>query len=190
MKTFGVAIMMILVAASLAAQPREEKNFELSLSGSYQYFSFGEGSDGSGAFLISPRLGVFIVEGLEFEPEVLLMFASERDPVYVLNGLLSYNFLSVGKAVPFLLAGYGVANTVPFFNVPLTSYDFSVGVVNAGAGVKVFLSEDIALRIEYRFQRFTGEGEYTSNYGFGSFSWTQKVDTRIHSAQFGISILL
>jgi opacity protein-like surface antigen len=104
----------------------------------------------------------------------------------MLNGNISYNFISKGKTVPFLLAGYGLANTVPLFNIPLIRTDFTVGVLNLGFGIKSFLKDDIAIRVEYRFQKFSGQKETTDSY----YSYSQKVDTRIHTVQFGISILL
>jgi len=187
MKTLSFMIIIALAAGTSPAQPREGKNKELSLSGGYQNFSSGSSSGSSSAFLVSPRLGFFVVKGLELEPEALLMLSSGSDAVYVINANVSYNFISLNKSVPFLLIGYGRANTVPFFSVPLGQTGFGVGVVNLGTGVKIYLSEDIALRLEYRFQKFYGEGETTS---YGSFSYTEKVDTRIHMVQFGLSALL
>ncbi len=192
MKSICLATIMVLVATTLVAQPREGRNVELSLSGSYQHYSSENFSEGSGALLLSPRVGIFLYEGLEFEPEMSMMFAEGSSPEYMLNGLLSYNFTSLGKAVPFLLVGYGIANTTPIFNVPLASYDFSVGVVNVGLGVKAYVAENVALRIEYRYQHFTGEGE-TQSYGFGygnSYTYTPKVDVQLHNVQFGFSILI
>lgn len=192
MKTLHVAIIIALSAPVLFAQPREGRTRELSLSGSFQSYStetssyYESGSGTASAFLVSPRLGFFVFEGLELEPEILFLFSSGDDPVYVLNGNVSYNFLSEGNGVPFLLIGYGLANTVPFFNVPLTRSDFTIGVLNAGGGVKVFLKEDIAFRIEYRYQLFSGKGKTT----YYDFSSTRVVNTRIHSVQFGLSILL
>ena len=150
MKTFQFIVISALATMSLFAQPREGKTKELGLSGSYQNYSSGSSSGSTGAFLVSPRLGFYVVEGLEIEPELLFLISSGSDPVYILNGNVSYNFISEGKGVPFILIGYGLANTVPFFNVPTTKTDFRVDVLNAGGGVKAFLKEDIAVRIEYR----------------------------------------
>ena len=186
MKLFLFMIIITLAAASIFAQPNEERNRELSLSGSYQNISSGSGSGSSGAFLISPRLGFFVHKGLELEPEVLLLISSGGDPVYMLNGNISYNFISKGKVVPFLLAGYGLANTVPFFNIPLLRTDFTVGVLNLGVGIKSFITDDVAIRVEYRFQKFTGQKETTYSY----YSYSNEVDYRIHTVQFGLSILL
>jgi opacity protein-like surface antigen len=177
----------MVTATSLFAQPGEDRKKELSISGSYQNYSTGSSSGGSSAFLISPRLGFFIYKGLELEPEILFMTSSEGSPVYMLNGNISYNFISKGKTVPFLLIGYGLANTVPFFSVPMFKTGFTVGVLNIGAGFKVFLKEDIAIRLEYRFQNFSGQGNTMTYY---SYSYTEKVDTRIHIVQFGLSMLL
>jgi len=187
MKLFQYAVIIIVIATSLFAQPSESRNRELSFSGSYQNYSSGSGSGSTGALLLSSRLGFFVYEGLELEPELLFMIASGTDPVYMLNGNVSYNFISENKTTPFLLLGYGLANTVPYFGVPMMRSEFKVGVLNIGLGVKIFLKEDIAIRVEYRFQKFYGENETTAYYGY---SYTQKVDTRIHSVQFGLSILL
>lgn len=187
MKIARLMVIIVLTATTVHAQPREGKTRELSLSGSYQNYSSGNSSGSSGAFFISPRLGFFVLEGLELEPEILLLLSSGSVPAYLLNGNISYNFISAGKSVPFVLLGYGIANTVPLFNVPFLSTDFGVGVLNAGAGVKIFLKENIALRVEYRYQKFSGEGS-TGIIGF--FTYTQRVDTRIHTVQFGLSVLL
>ncbi|MFA6598135.1 MAG: outer membrane beta-barrel protein [Ignavibacteriaceae bacterium] len=187
MKLFRDMIIIIATATTLFAQPSENNNRELSLSGSYQNYSSGSSSSGSSAILLSPRLGFYVHKGLELEPELLFMMSTGSDLVYMLNGNVSYNFIARGKTVPFLLIGYGLANTVPFFNVPMTRTDFNVGVLNIGMGVKIFLKEDIALRIEYRYQKYSGQGETVS---YGYYSYTQKVDTRINSVQFGFSIFL
>ena len=187
MKTIQVSLIFLFAAISLHAQPREGTNKELSFSGSYQNYSSEGTSSSTSAILISDRLGFFVVEGLELEPEILLMIQSAGDPIYVLNGNVAWNFISKGKGMPFLLVGYGRANTIPIFNVPIAHTGFGVNVLNIGGGVKVFLKEDIAMRLEYRFQKFSGQGA-TYNFGYGSF--TEEVNVRIHSVQFGISIML
>ena len=187
MKTF--CLMMVTMAATVSSfgQPREGSAIEMSLSGTYQHTSSGSGSKGTGAFIISPRVGFFVLKGLELEPEVVCMFSSLNDPVYILNGNVSYNFISGKRGVPFVLVGYGIANTIPFLGVPFTRTSFAIKVLNVGAGLKVFLKEDVALRVEYRFQTFTGEGEESS---YGYYSYSHKVDIEVHTVQFGLSVLL
>lgn len=186
MKTLLLFAVCFASASTVLAQPREGLGTELSISATYQNYSSGSSSSSTGAFLLCPRVGIFVARGLEFEPELALMLTS-YDNTYMLNGNVSYNFISTGKSVPFILAGYGVANTVPMFNVPLYKINFGVGVLNFGFGIKSYFREDIAIRFEYRYQQFSGEG---SSYNYGYYSYTEKVDSRIHTVQLGFSILL
>ena len=175
---------MILCTQVLFAQPGPGK-VEVSLSGSLQSISTGS-SKASTNILIVPRIGFFPVAGLEIEPEAIFLKPEEGEITYVLNGNVSYNFVNPGKAVPFLLAGYGISNTIPLFNVPLVRYDFTVGVLNLGGGIKAMLAENVAVRIEYRFQKFTGEKQVPVSYG----SYVEKADTKMHTFQFGFSVFL
>jgi hypothetical protein len=186
MKHISAILFIVVATFSASAQPADKRKTELSISGSFQSYSSDNSTNSSSAFLISPRVGFYVKGGLEIEPELTAMFAT-GGATYILNGNLCYNFLDAGKGIPFLLLGYGISNTVPFFSIPLAKTDFSVGVLNVGGGVKAFLVENVALRIEYRFQSFSGEKSATS---YGSYVYTQKVSTRIHTIQFGLAVLL
>ena len=52
--------------------------------------------------------------------------------------------------------------------------------------MKIYLTEDVALRLEYRYQKYTGHGEESD----GFYSYSESVDSRIHTLQFGLSVLL
>jgi opacity protein-like surface antigen len=184
MKHLAVLIVVVLFTSEGPAQP-EPGNVEVSLSASFQNFGSENGGGSSSNFLIAPRVGFFPYKGLEIEPEVVLL-AGEGDALYMLNGNIAYNFLAAGKTVPFLLLGYGIANTVPIFNLPIADVGYSVGVLNVGAGAKVFFAKNVAVRTEHRYQRFSGEESVL----FGSFQRTRKVAVRIHSVQVGLSVLL
>ncbi len=186
MKRLVLSLFVVLTATSLSAQPSEGKSVELSISGAYQHLSSDNSSSGSGAFLLSPRLGIFVVEGLELEPEFVLLAAEGNDPMYMVNANISYNFRTHGKSTPFLLIGYGLANTVPAFGVPMFWSDFSIGVLNIGAGAKIFVTDDIAIRLEYRYQHFSGESDTQF---FGSVPYTQSINAQMHTVQFGLCML-
>ncbi len=186
MKLPILSLIIILSATTLFGQPREGKHVELSLSGAYQHLS-NDNNSGSGAFLLSPRVGIFVVGGLELEPEFTLLAASGSDPMYVVNANISYNFSTAGKSFPFILVGYGLSNTIPVFGLPTLNYGFSAGVLNIGAGIKIYVTDDIAVRLEYRYQHFTGDGD-TNNYG--SFSYTPSINAQMHTVQFGLCMLL
>jgi len=185
MKGLTIISLIVAIASSVSAQPGGERDKELSLSASYQNIS-GSGSNGSsGLILISPRIGFFFAKGFEIEPELLLLLSPGSDAIYMLSGNLSYNVLSAGRSVPFFLAGYGIANTIPLFNVPFLRTPF-IGVLNLGAGVKAFLSEDIAIRVEYRFQNFVG----SDLYGTPPYTYTENIDVQMHTVHIGITVLL
>ena len=185
MKYSHIIALVLFSAASLLAQLPEGKNKEFSFSGSYQDYSSGSGSSSSGSILMSPRIGFFVLKGLEIEPEAVVMVSSGSEPAYMLNGNVSYNFGPIRKSMPFLLIGYGVGNTVPFFNVPFTRVDYSINVLNVGFGMKSFVTEDIAFRLEFRYQKLSGQGS-TVNYGY----YSSKVDMKIRTIQFGFSYFL
>ncbi len=187
MKSIWSVIALLAAVLPAWGQPREGRSVEMSLSGSYQYVTLGTGSSGSGAFLVSPRVGYFVYGGLEFEPEIICMLSSRANPVYVLNGNVSYNFISSKRGVPFVLVGYGIANSIPLFGVPFTRTSFVINVLNVGVGLKVFLHDDVAMRVEYRFQSYFGEGE-ESVYGY--YAYAHKVESEVHAVQFGLSVLL
>jgi opacity protein-like surface antigen len=185
MKWILAAVLALMTTIPARTQIREGYNKELSLSGGYQHTSREGSSSGSGAILVAARLGFFVDRGFEIEPEVMLMAGTGFDAVYMLNGIVSYNFTVGPNGVPFLLAGYGISNTIPYFNVPSGRTDFMIGVLNAGAGMKIFLKEDVAVRLEYRFQNFSGSDDPVP----GGF-YTQEVDYTLHTIHFGFSVLL
>jgi len=184
MKTL-LFIMTLAFACTLYAQPDSEKQLELSLSGLYQSFS-GTSNDQSDAFIISPRLGFHLVKGFEIEPEATLMSAKRLSPVYMLNGNVSYNFVLFTKAVPFLLIGYGTANEIPFLQLPSVRTGSWIGVLNIGGGVKEYLSKDVALRVEYRYQKFSGQVQEI----LANLSYLATTNHEITTLQFGFSVLL
>jgi len=185
MKRVIVLIVMTLVAIPVCAQLGPGV-VEASISASLQSVSKGGGSSSTN-ILISPRVGFFLHDGLEIEPELVFFVPDESDVPYMVNGNVAYNFLSSSKAYPFLLVGYGIANTVPFFGIPFSRYDFTVGVLNIGGGMKALLSERVAIRVEYRFQKFSGEGPQQ---GYYPYVYTSKADYQLHTFQFGFSVLL
>ncbi len=190
MKNAIVVVLVVLCCEISSSQtpdtlqpPHRRGKTQLSISLSLQSFSVMS-SNSSTSFLVSPRVGLFVSEALQIEPEGVLLL-STGDPAYMLNGNLVYNFPGAQNSVPFLLAGYGIANSIPFFNVPFYSLKMMVGVLNLGVGMKFFLAENVALRAEYRFQSFTGEDQTQSYLGY---SYTQKTEARLHSFQFGVLI--
>ena len=170
-------IIALTFAGTLYAQPDPERHFELGLSGLYQSFSGASNFRVINGFLISPRLGYEVAKGFEIEPEATLVTVKGSNPAYILNGNVSYNFISTAKAVPFLLLGYGTANEIPFLQIPSVRSGSWMGVLNIGGGVKGYLTKDVAMRVEYRYQTFSGQAQ-------------EDVSHEINTVQFGFSVLL
>jgi hypothetical protein len=182
-----IAIVLTSLAAGAYAQPPGGRKFELGLSGGYENYSTGSSGGSSSLFLISPRLGYFVYEGLEIEPELVAAFPSVGDVAYQVSGNLSYNFPLQGKALGFLLAGYGAGNTIPVFGFPGGSYqNTTITVLNLGGGLKILAADNVAIRLEGRYRKYSGTQEITVMYTYPAFS--QKIDTRIFSILFGLSL--
>lgn len=187
-KQMIIAIVLTFLSAVAFAQPPGGRKFELGLSGGYENYSTGSSGGSSSLFLISPRLGYFVYEGLEIEPELVAAFPSVGDVAYQVSGNLSYNFPIQGKALGFLLAGYGAGNTIPVFGFPGGSFqNTTITVLNLGGGLKILAAENVAIRLEGRYRKYSGEQKITT--WLDSYpALTQKIDTRIFSILFGLSL--
>jgi hypothetical protein len=177
----------LCTAASLSAQPNGSKGTELGFSGSFDTYRLGSHAQNMLTFFLSQRAGFFIENSFELEPEFMLMLGSKTDPVYMLSGNVSYNLVANSTCLPFVLLGYGITNKVPLFNPTYANNDFTTGVFNAGIGVKVFPAEDTAIRIEYRYQFFTGE---SAPIEYSCTSISSHTEVRIYSIHIGLSVFI
>jgi len=168
LRTIQVLLFCIFGTIPVFAQHWDGKDLELSLSGGLK--NFRNGNNFFTTYFISPRLGCFVVSGLEIEPELSFLVTSGSHPLYMLNGDVSYNFNTDKNGIPFVLVGYGLANTYP-----IIKNDIVVGVLNVGVGVKIFLEEGPTFRVEYRYQNFS--------------SPSSNDEVRIHTVHFGFVIL-
>lgn len=189
MKVASIFILLVLCAAGSFSQHIPGKRFELSFSGGYESVSSGS-SSGSGVFLLTPRLGYFVFQGIEIEGEGTMAFAGGSDPAYVFNGNLSYNFPLEGRAFPFILVGLGVANSVPTFNVPILTFNHtSLGVLNLGVGIKALVGENVSMRVEYRYQKFTGSQQIEPLFTYPYYAnGAMDIDIHLTSVMAGFSV--
>ena len=163
---------------------------ELSMSGNVGSVSRLETFQGRGVELsqgylsLIVRPGFYVFKGLAVEPEIFytsyFSIITGGDAVFLLNGNLAYNFsIPDSRITPFVLIGYGTGNGIPPFKL-FDSFDESnFRLLNVGAGVKLFVAKQAALRIEYRFQR----------YSQGEDHWYRTVTT-FKSLFFGFSVFL
>lgn len=200
MKKHGLFSMVALfgIAPALFSQT-DSGSWEMSLSGYLSSESATyELSTPAGKFAdkseqkylkLSLRAGYYLVAGLALEPEISWFAADGVAPAFSLSGNLAYNFrIPQSPVAPFVLAGFGKANSIPFVQglILRTSDKFDVDVFNLGAGAKFFLAKSVAFRAEYRFQRYHAENSVR----FGSLSGTQTQTTRAHNILLGLSVFL
>jgi outer membrane protein len=167
-KVLIVLIALFLVMSSnLFAQEKTAKG-KIELSGSVAFTSSSYSSDGNHEatitmFVLSPRIGFFVVDKLEIEPQLLVVSTTlspeggSSGTASAFGGIfsLSYNFEGESNLVPFIFAGVGfVSNSV----TDETDLKTSMILPAAGAGLKAFISEKGVLRAEAFYQRTTNSG--------------------------------
>jgi len=187
-------LVALLISFNSIFSQTKKGGWEFSLSGNFGSVSSSSEITGSsrsdesqGYILLSIRPGFYIDDGLAIEPEIFWTAIENNPPAFSINGNLAFN-LSIPEShiTPFVLVGYGTGNAIPFFQSVLFRFSdkWDISVLNIGTGIKYFFTERIALRTEYRYQRYSQE----STYNFGSFSYTRKNIFNFHHVFFGFSV--
>ena len=171
--TAVLAVLLTLASADAALGKPKRGDKEVSASAAFSSNHFESGGSWR-KFTISGRLGVFLTDRFEIEPELTVAAQTNTDALVMLSGNLVYNIVPgdpEGTTVPFLLAGLGFSAELPL--AAYNEYVFSGfcpeedvwTVFNAGAGVRTFMSKRVALRFEYRYRGFFGNCDLTEHSG-------------------------
>lgn len=198
MKHLTYAVLFLVVCGHSAGAQPGTGSWELSLSATFGMVSqtsemtfqgqtTKDEHEAEGYLSLAVRPGFYLYEGLSLEPEFFWTASEGVPPAFSISGNISYTFvIPASPACPFLLAGYGVGNGIPLAQRLLgrSSDEMDIAVLNLGGGIKIFLSKAVALRGEYRYQRFSWED--TSP--FGSTSYRQTVN--FHNFLLGFSVFL
>jgi hypothetical protein len=131
------------------------------------------------------RPGFFFTQSFEVEAELGVFGLFGGHATMYGAGNLQLHLPTSANVWPFLLAGYGLTKSVNGH-----TYQAIVGVVNLGAGIKFVINKVAALRIEYRFQHFSGGEAHVEGVPFYSYSMVPAVDLQFHSLVVGGSALL
>jgi len=161
------AVVLCILSSVVSAHAKTEKG-DIELSGAASYLS-RKLEDMDETFWhvnIATRLGIYITNTIEIEPEIMFSKYKDDDLGYILSGNLVLNLSSIkpdSDVVLFFLGGFGVSNTWLYFqNIPLWGLDDErYSILNVGGGLKFFISRQAAFRLEYRFQKFFEEREIT-----------------------------
>jgi hypothetical protein len=186
MKRFiGVFIVILFSFISIKgifAQPIKGKKFEFSTSASM--WNIKDEGETETLINLPIRIGFFIYKGIEIEPELILTIPEDSGETgYIILANVSYNFKASETLIPFILAGAGYGNGPRYFDA-VWDFDMGVTVFNFGAGIKYVVGNTAAIRIEYRFTKYSGEETHTNFWG----TWTDKLDRTENNVLVGISI--
>jgi hypothetical protein len=189
-RMFGIVLMVLILAAAASAQPVPGKKFEFSTGAYFWNVKFKGATESTTILNVPIRFGVFLLKGLEFEPEVLLTIPDESDSTGVIFlGNFSYNFKVGETVVPFILAGGGYGNAEEVFSMASKQAEgVGIAVIDAGLGVKLLFGHTAALRVEYRFVNYSGSKTVSYNYGWGSYTHTYDFGRTDHKVFTGISL--
>jgi opacity protein-like surface antigen len=169
-KTLISLLILLMLTTSLTAQSTDLKGrMEYSVSFSYQSMKQKDAEEASWIMNLPFHLNYFVSENIGVGAEINFTDAKGiKNTGIILNILVEANFpIRQGKSIPFLLAGYGYSNgSFIYDRMAIKNFqETDIGVLNLGAGLKLFITEKIYARIEGRYQNFSGESENTYFYG-------------------------
>ena len=161
-----VGILTVLISVDTVFAQTERGDKEFSNSVSFMSVKYEHADEYMWVLNLATRLGFFVTKNIEVEPEIQFTKYKEEDAGVFFSGNIAYNFSLTsqeGRLVPFVLGGFGFSNaTMIAPNIPYTSWeDKNWTVLNLGGGLKIFVPKPIALRLEYRFQNWFGNPNYT-----------------------------
>jgi opacity protein-like surface antigen len=156
-----------------------------SVTSSY-YNNGGSDSESRNYFQLGIIPALYMVKGVSIEPEINILTLESQKPAFLILGNISYT-LKLGSShfFPYVRAGYGVTNS---FQVPVTgdlsrfSDRMNIPVLNVGAGLKTMLVENVLLRTEINYRKYS--------YAEDNAYYNYQLDVSSVSMIFGFSFLL
>ncbi len=185
---FGLGVFGTLVGLSLltgataagAAEPLVAGTWELSLAGAYSVSHNTNDRPSvetvNGYYLV-PHVGYLVTDEhggsvlrgnfqLLLEPTLVRLDASSRSStVGGASGLVRWLFTGNGTFRPYLEAGAGVLGGHTDFRQTTCDVNY---ILTGGPGVLVFLNEQTAVTLGYRFEHISNGGKCSSNLGLNS----------------------
>ncbi len=195
-----ILVSAVVLAAGPALSQTEKGSWEFSLAGNFgsqsassEYTTGGRTysneSDATGYVGLDVRVGAYILDAFSVEPEIYFLAVEDSPPAYNIGANLGYTFSILESPVkPFVIAGYGIGNGTPIMQRLLgrSSDEFDIPVLRLGGGVKFFVSRYVALKAEFRYERYSHEETQT----YYSISSTSRSIVNFHNVLFGVSVFL
>jgi opacity protein-like surface antigen len=201
MKSFlSLITISLFLMSSFAYAQCEKGNVELSLIGTAgslqeneEYESRKQNGDSQKYLMAFFRSGYFLTDNISIEPELSWTAMDETKPALNICGNITYNLPNPNSVIiPFVLAGYGVGNGIPINHTIFgrSTKDMDIKLLNIGAGAKFKLGKKAALRVEYRFQKFSFESSYREYYYDQYYDTKVKYTLNFNNIFFGFSVFL
>lgn len=151
-----LAVLLFAGAAFSSAQVVPGLKFEIGTSVSYYNLKFDSDTESLDYLNIPVRFGWYVMGGLEIEPELQVFIPMQEggETAYFLQGHILYNF-GAGPFRPFVGGGVGVGNGLPIFGIIEGDSDTNSFAYIGMLGVKCMIGKAAAIRVEYRFNRFS-----------------------------------
>jgi hypothetical protein len=157
-KLNAVLVVLVFAGAAFAQAQVIPGKFELGTSATYYNLKFDSDASSESYLNIPVRFGWYFWKSLEVEPEVQVfipMGDTGGDTTFLFQGKLLYNFRLAGGLEPFIGGGVGVGNGIPIFGIIDGATDYKTFAYTGLAGLKFHLGNSAAIRVEYRFNRFS-----------------------------------
>jgi hypothetical protein len=161
-----LSILAALASAPVRAEDTlrtiDKGRVELSTAASFNVFTSNDANDSVTVVELPLRIGYFVTRRAELEGELLYShFGSDNDDDandgFQGSARLLWHFGSQ-RTLPFVFAGGGIGNAMPLGNLLIEVEDTTLKHAEVGAGIKAFVGERAALRAEYRFRHYFGDG--------------------------------
>ena len=200
-----IIALFVLANSTIAFAQFEKGNTELTLSGTAGYQkespSFTSNNPESLEYcMLNICVGYYIVNGFSVEPQIGFLAIDKSYPSQSALLNLSYTYrISHSALALFVCSGYGLSNSLcsPVIGfIPLRSEVISdVHIINAGAGIKILMMDNVILRIEANYHKESFEydaleGLYYDNDTIMYYTKTEDSSISYVGVLFGFSIIL
>jgi opacity protein-like surface antigen len=160
----GLSVLALGLSRLSAEEPIgvHKGGVELSTAASFGYTKdSSDGDEELTAIQLPLRAGYFITDRIGVEGEILVSHLDFGDDDastgFVGSASFAFHFSPKARTTVFLLAGGGAGNAIEFATLA-SDAETTVTTLHAGLGLKAFLGRRAALRVEYRFTHYSGDG--------------------------------
>ncbi|MBN8704801.1 MAG: outer membrane beta-barrel protein [Bacteroidetes bacterium] len=196
MKIFLVLFLALFTIPFFSFSQPVKGNTELSFQGNYSsikttsdpslgFYNPGENISQGMLFI---RAGYFLTNQFSIDPELTWSFSSSasgtRSVALSLNG--TFHMVVNTKFLLFGTAGAGLTDAIPNTWMFRDKIKLDILMLNFGLGLKYFVSEDIALRTEYRNQAYS----YDEHFSYFGRKTKTTFKTSVNNFLLGFSIFL